>query len=213
MTYPFLDSQTTIPTPSITTFNANSLSAYGNTSTSSQKVRFGGILRIIKSLLAVSLILCIQETHLGANDKSTLQKELPGHKILYNNYEQGAAGTVLVVNKKLLKYYDTIEGPPTEATKGHIQMVRFKPRRGHRTKRKPFNVVNCYISNGEERKEQIRSLLEINPGVINIVLGDFNFTEHREDSPTLDSDRFLSGELRNRSTNTHTLLSHSPLSG
>ena len=194
MTYPFLNSPTTIPTPSITTFNSNSLSAYGNTSSSSQTKRNKGLLSIIKSLLAISLILCIQETHLGANDKHTLGKEFPNHKILYNNHgEGGRAGTLIVVNKKLLEIYDTIEAPPTKTTKGHIQVVRFKPRRGHRRKRRSFNVVNCYVSNGEERKEQIRSLLRIHPGVINIVLGDFNFTEFREDSPSPESKLILSG--------------------
>ena len=75
--------------------------------------------------------------------------------------------------------------------KGNIQILRFGNLPGKR--KKPFNIINCYISNGSEKKRQLAELLRVNNRVHNFVLGDFNFTEWKNDSPTHNSTRLIAG--------------------
>ena len=201
-----------IPSFSATTFNTNSLSANPTKTKSPKARRHANIVHAIRLLLKASDFLALQETHLGANDHHALSAKFPKHVLLYNNYKLGERGTLLIFPKRILQDYtyqvsSKVAGPHT---KGRIQAIQFTPRHstgGHH----PFLVINVYLQsdqNVEALSSQLRAIARIPTCPYTYLLGDFNFTENQEDSPSEHSNRLISGsplELWNQVLEIHNL--------
>jgi ribonuclease HI/exonuclease III len=184
---------TSIPQPTITTINFNSLSAHATKRDSAQAHRHKQVIKAITKILDTSDILCGQETHLGANDTVTLRDRFPQHHILYNNDRLRHGGTIIMVHQRLLAHYTTSPVQLGRAAKGRIQAVRFNPKTSSRL---PFLLVNVYLqADGDNAaiNRQLREVLKIPNCPHTILLGDLNFVERQADAPSAKSQLPISG--------------------
>jgi ribonuclease HI len=183
-----------IPHPSLTTFNFRSLSVQATKRRSVQSHRHGYVMRCIKRYLAISNILCAQETWLKPNDAASLQASLPNHKVFYNNHPVNRAGTLVIVDNRLLRHYKVREIPPRPGCEGRVQVLHFSDALASETqaaKRDPFYLINLYLQSGDEsvrRSEQLSSLLRlpVTPDTRSFLVGDLNFVESPQDDASGD---------------------------
>ena len=170
----------------LTTLNVNSLSCYATTSNSSTAIRHRHICTIIAELLSHCLILCLQETHLNLHDTTALQNTFPDHTILYNNGHDNRAGTITLIDRRLLKHYTLAQHELPSCTRCHAQVISLRPRhpRGE-VHSSPLQIYNLYLpSQSHWRKRPIlEALLGLppQPDWTHIMCGDFNFTELTHD--------------------------------
>ena len=186
--------KSTIPHPSISTYNCNSLSYAVNSKDGI--ARHKKIISNIEFLSTVSLIVCIQETHLPTYEKGALIKQFPLHTIFYNNYIEGQAGTITMVHNSLMDFYNVTQHSLGKEAKGYAQFLRFNPTIEHKTDTLPFNLFNLYLKDGVAAIPAMSSLSKVSKKFHTFMVGDFNFTEKRIDSPSMDSDRLISGRAK-----------------
>ncbi len=187
---------TTIPHCSISTFNPGSLSAYSLLKRESSQHRHTRIVGHIKTLTQQSLLTCIQETWLKLNDITALQAKFKSsHEIFYNNHLSARAGTLILVDRRLLPFYDIEPVTLGAAAAGHVQALRFTPS-SLALHLQPFNLVNVYFKSGQTmaiKQRQIATLLAVQPDARTFLCGDLNFTEHQADAPDDNSRHHLTG--------------------
>lgn len=194
---------TSFPNFKIATYNACSLSWEQGSSDRHQR-----ILTNISILLETNHILLIQETKLVPFEEQALKKEFPHHLVYYNNSpNHKSAGQLILVLRGLSRLYHISENFPhfDAATRspdptstdlspafGHIQGLLLEPKDNNPIKRK-VNLVNVYLSKGAQQIEEIILLNQLDSENLTILAGDFNFTEHRTDSPTDESKLLTTG--------------------
>ena len=88
---------THIPHPRLKFHNLNSLSAHPQDKTGRE--RKNRILSHITEMLKGTDILCLQKTHLGANDTITLTIHFRAFQVFHKNHSLGMAGTIIMVRK------------------------------------------------------------------------------------------------------------------
>ena len=91
-----------IPTPTITSWNPNSLSYYRLKG--SGWARRGNIVTNLLHLKRSSDIICIQETHLKRNEMTALDSVFRGWSRFYNNAD-GRQGTMIIISPKYTRSY------------------------------------------------------------------------------------------------------------
>jgi ribonuclease HI/exonuclease III len=190
----------TLPTPRITSHNIRSLSAHATSATGA--ARFARVIKHIKQLLVASDILCLQETHLGLNERSVLNRYLPGHSIHYNNLKWGHAGTLVIVSPSYARLFRITPITLARPARGRLQALLFSSRSHPHTPRASFRLINTYLSSGyspsamEAKFRQLKTLRSLPSPIMSFMMGDFNFTEHAQDNPSLTSKLSLTGSAR-----------------
>jgi ribonuclease HI len=172
---------TSIPHPRISTYNANSISAYHNTEASDS--RFNRIVANINALSFVSDVILIQEPHLHHDDTHTLSSILPTWHAIYSNKSNGTAGAITLISPKLLLTHLPAPLPIDPETKGHVLPVLLTPRHlGDHT----ILILNLYLATGKKHPArlaaQLRSASSLTPADYNFAGGDFNFVEDAIDT-------------------------------
>lgn len=167
------------------TININSLSAYGRGPHDPRSKRHKKVIKVITSLLTKTPVLCVQETNLSPHDTTTLSHALPNHTIYYNNLNSGEGGTMIIVHNSIIKVYTITH---LVLTPGRTHLIRLDGT----SPSSSINIINVHIPSND-LLTHISPLLNINPQVQNIVLGDFNFTEYEEDSPSSYSSLTIKG--------------------
>ena len=137
-------------------------------------------------MLTTCLILCLQETHLNLHDSTALQTSFPDHLILYNNGTNNRAGTLALIDRRLLKHYTVTQRALPACTRGHAQVITLSPRhpRGE-VHSSPLQIYNLYLpsQNHWRKRPVLQALLGLPrlPEGTHIMCGDFNFTERADD--------------------------------
>ena len=137
-------------------------------------------------------ILALQETNLGAEDRSYFRQLLPNHLLFHNSLDERTAGTLIALPRQLEDEFD-ITGHTL--VRGYVQQVKLIPK-GEWGHSHSHDVVNCYIPANRLTRDTetitakrdrvlrvIRHAAEqmCRPGVRYLV-GDFNFVEKLPDS-------------------------------
>jgi endonuclease/exonuclease/phosphatase family metal-dependent hydrolase len=161
-------------------------------------VRHHSIVTIIRDLLSKCDILCLQETHLPTFDSTALHTAFPLHRIFYNNYREGRAGTMVLVSPSFHHHYHILPVGLHRAARGRVQVLRFTP--VVPLSHSPLRLINVYLSSGfsrqAEKRRQLRTLLPLTDDMHTIMLGDFNFTESPSDNPSSQSSLHLTGRTK-----------------
>ena len=165
---------TTIPTPSITTFNSQ-----GSAQCHRKREDFG-------YLTAQSNIVLVQETHgaATATHQGEFKATRTNGKYFINNKTSASAGTLIWVGPEMLKTHTVSQQPTSPALQGRAVILLFEPLHG--TAGRPFCVVNVYLSAGNAastRAAELLALLKDTPRApYHFVAGDFNFVLSAEDT-------------------------------
>ena len=169
-----------IPHPRITTYNVTSLSAYAKRGNDPTGQRFTKIIITLSILIASCDILCLQETKLNEKDQISLKAQFPNQEIYYNNFNRSKAGTVIIINKTVLKNYSVKEITPPNGAIGYTQLIRLVPKANDSLS---YNVINTYID-PPKISEITGWLLDQDNGGHTFWCGDFNFSETPLDAPS-----------------------------
>ena len=178
--------KTTLPIPTISTYNVTSLSAYARDRAT--KIRKGKILTDIKDLSKHSDIIMLQETRLNINGTyHTLHSRFPGWQIHYNNPNDNKGGTLVIISPTYKnRYHITTENLKSDLAIGHAQCLRFDPKPNTTPNLLPFRLLNIYLPTGEnvtnKRTNHLRYLLNIPNDIHLITGGDYNFVEYSDDT-------------------------------
>ena len=178
-----------IPTPSVLSWNFNSLSAHPNTI--SGIARNHNITSSCKSLQKISQIHCFQETHLCSTDNLALSTTYKKWLRLYNNAHK-RRGTMMLIAPSILKHYHVEDISPTTISRGRVQVVNFTPKNvPEGASATPFKVINCYFPTGgralnARRIPLFKAITELYEPMHTFLVGDMNFVEDVEDSSNPD---------------------------
>ena len=99
-----------MPTVEVVTFNTNGLSQYSDES------RRKRIVECILLLAGKRRVVCLQETHLRADDKYALTREFPGWRIVRSSLSSRSAGVVTLIPPWLVRQYE-VEVVTPDATR------------------------------------------------------------------------------------------------
>ena len=167
-----------IPFYSYISFNTQSLSLYNQ----QNKTRRRKMIKQIIKLTKQADIVCLQETRINTHDTTILNKHFPKHVILYNNLDNKKGGTVIIIPTRITSKYRVIVHQPPEIAKGRVQHVHLEPLDNHSL---PFNIVNVHLaSNNKTKIAQLKYITQIPNKAHLFLMGDFNFTDLSEDSPS-----------------------------
>ena len=125
------DPTTTIPTPTISTYNITSLSAYAKPGDQSYH-RSRRVIEDIRTLAEKSDIIMLQETKLDAYGKhSALESTLPSWTFIYNNNPDNeddpathTAGTMVGLSPNVTNNYDVSIDGTKQLLKGRAQSIK-----------------------------------------------------------------------------------------
>lgn len=184
----------TLPIPTITTYNVTSLSTYAKLGEPSH-IRKMRITEDIIHLAKQADIILLQETKLDYYDRSTiLEHKLPGWKLVYNNHpdnthdpQHNRAGTLTLLSPHITQHYTLTEDKLPRKVRGHIQSIKLTgiPRDGSITPM-PFRIINVYLATGaglhKRRKKQMKALNTLPTDCHTFIGGDFNFVETHDDT-------------------------------
>jgi len=171
-----------LPTPSITSFNPNGLSAYANNNHS--RKRKYAMLENIRKLAERDDIICLQETHLLCRDIKYLKYQFPKWEIVYNNYNQHKWGVLIMYKEELLNHYSPMIHQFPYEMQGRGLAITFESLDPHN---QDFRVTNLYLPSGADWAAKRKVLSHINnlPRTkYHLLQGDFNFVERGEDTST-----------------------------
>ena len=199
---------TTIPTPTITTYNITSLSAYATPYTESY-TRQRRVIEEIIHLAKKADIILLQETKLDAQGTHIpLQTALPNWKFHYNNnpdntetHDTHTAGTLIATGPMINKHYNIKHEKIHRNARGHTQSILLEGKDipGHPTPL-PLRIINVYLPTGENlharRAEQIGYLLELPNNCHTVMAGDYNFVENEDDTTNYSKYHHLSEKTK-----------------
>jgi ribonuclease HI/exonuclease III len=191
------DLDLSIPHFCLTSHNITSLSAHA--STPSLIARHQSVINHITLLLQLNDIICLQETHLGSLEQGVLSLYFPDHLVFYNNLQHGRGGTLVIVTPKFARRFIITEVPLHPDAKGRVQVLKFSSRSHPSHARSSFCLINVYLTSGHcstsmaRKYRELRTLRAIPSGIPNFLVGDWNFVEHTEDSPSRNTATFLRG--------------------
>ena len=156
----------------------------------------------IEKLLRSCDVLCLQETHLGAHDKSALNLYFPNHEILYNNFRLRRAGTLILVSKRYARLQTISVVSLGEDAKGWLQAIQVAPVEGEAGE--VHIIVNFYGPSGDRMEERLGLLdqlrgLELRGNLF--LVGDFNMIDESRDATSPDASIILAGAHRERWNN------------
>ena len=171
----------TIPHPRISCYNANSVSAYHNTDAS--KARHNRIVANIRALGLISEIILIQEAHLNHLDTFTFFSILPEWSCFYSNKSNGRAGTVTLISPKLTATHKPTKVPISPDAAGHVLPVLLTP---FDSTDHSILVLNLYLATGKKQAArlagQLRAAAALPSADYNFAGGDLNFVEDAADT-------------------------------
>ena len=187
----------TYPAPTIVSNNLNGLSYYG-TNTSRRRA----MSKHLKTFRGNHHI-CLQETHLAADEAVALKPEFPDGCISYNNKTTSSGGTAIIDLPGCLAHYIGCDVPLPPLLKGAVQLRRYFPR-DPTSGRLPYQLFNVYLYTGKSKNakmaKQIAAMNEIVnpvrnglPVYLSFLVGDLNFIELEKDTTGLAVSRLLSG--------------------
>ena len=199
---------TTIPTPTIATYNITSLSAYATPYTDAHR-RQQKVITDIKHLANKSDIIFLQETKLDTHDTQTiLNNILPNWRFHYNNHPENTgkhdahrAGTLIATSPKINNNYTFHYDKIHEHARGHLQSIKLVGKqKPNKPTPLPLRIVNVYLPTGQDhhtrRAEQLEYLLAL-PNDCHIILaGDFNFVENNDDTTNYSDYHHLTDRAR-----------------
>ena len=176
-------SSSSLPIPSILSYNIRGLSFY---STSSRSLhRRISISNAFNDFIKNHDIVCVQETHLARNECfafSSLHECL----ISRNNGDSQGGGTVIIDTPNILKYYSPSDIPLPSIACGYVQLRRYIPLSN---KHKPFQLFNVYLKSKRGdfsfNSQLISAISTADNSIDTFVCGDFNFIENPNDSTSL----------------------------
>ena len=199
---------TTIPTPTISTYNITSLSAYATPYTDAHK-RQQRVIADIKHLANNSDIIFLQETKLDAHETHTiLHNVLPNWRFHYNNHPENTgkhdthrAGTLIATSPMINNNYTIQKDIIHEDASGHIQSIKLMGKsKPNKPTPLPLRIVNVYLPTGqdhhERRADQLEYLLALPSDCHIILAGDFNFVENADDTTNYTDYHHLNDRAR-----------------
>ena len=172
-----------LPTPSCVSWNTTSCSFYGSDASSIKRRDL--VFKQLRNLLLYDIIF-LQETKLLKFEANALKSVLKGYQIYYNNHPENdgcnphRAGTITAIRTSILKDYTIVNH---NTFPGHIQATTLTNK--HNSALPSLNLINVYLdASGDIKKKekQLKSLFKLSRLNLNYLGGDFNFTEHSNDS-------------------------------
>jgi ribonuclease HI len=157
------------------------------------------VINHITLLLRRNDIICLQETHLGSLERGVLSLYFPDHRVFYNNLQHGRGGTLVIVSPKFARRFAITEMPLSPDAKGRVQVLKFSSLSHPSHARSSFYLTNVYLTSGHcsasmaSKYRELRTLRSLPSDIPTFLVGDWNFVEHVEDSPSRNTDTFLSG--------------------
>ena len=139
----------------------------------------------LRNLLLYDIIF-LQETKLLRYEANALKSVLKGYQIYYNNHPENdgcnphRAGTITAIRSSLLKDYTIVN---LNISPGHIQNTTLANK--HNTALPSLNLINVYLdasSDIKKKESQLNGLFKLSKRNLTYLGGDFNFTEHPNDS-------------------------------
>jgi exonuclease III len=122
--------------------------------------RHSKVVRCIRRLLKGRDFGLFQETWLGKNDVNALVRDFPSWLIYYNNMDRNKGGVITMVRKSVARLYEITRVDLPEAATGRILVLRFTSRACPNDARAHFNLVNVYLSSGQEAMDDKLSQID-----------------------------------------------------
>ena len=170
-------SSSSLPVPSLVSYNIRSASNYSTTARSiSRRV---SISKAISSFISKHDIVCLQETHLEASETHALK--FPGCVTSLNNLDSSHAGTAIIDSPAISFFHTGSDVAVPDFARGYIQLRRYSPTSSSHL---PFQLFNVYFKSGDYlfNTRLIKAMLKFPNDVATFICGDFNFIENPIDS-------------------------------
>ena len=146
--------------------------------------RHAKVVRCIRRLLKGRDFGLFQETWLGRHEANALAQDFPSWIIYYNNMDRNRGGIITMVRKTVAKLYNITRVDLPAAAAGRILVLRFKSIELPNDARAHFNLVNVYLSSGQDMDDklaEINCLGAVDASSHTFAGGDFNFVEKEAD--------------------------------
>ena len=172
-----LFSSLSLSVPRLLSYNIRSASFYASNPRSLS--RRASISYALSSFVSSHDIICLQETHLDANEIFAFDR--PGCIISRNNFDCSRAGTAIIDTPGILNFYSGCDIPLPPITRGHAQLRRYSPLSSNHP---PFQVFNVYFKSGDFdfNLKIINAISNLPNNIDTFICGDFNFIENAIDS-------------------------------
>ena len=172
-------SSSSLPIPSILSYNVHSLSFYSSDSRS--LLRRTLIHSSVSDFAKDHDIICLQETHLASSETFAFAS-LPNCIISRNNLDMSHAGTLIIDTPSIIATHEGSDVPLPPIARGRVQLRRYLPRSNTHS---PFQLFNVYFKSGGDfsfNASLIKAISNVDRSIPTFLCGDLNFIESRDDS-------------------------------